>query len=104
VAEWLNAKVAQGERVSLLDYGQYRHFLRPDILLGSESRVELEWAWQAARDQPRASVLGELAKDGGFSEVVARREEIEPLEGALPKGSRLAFTGRTYVVFSLPPP
>jgi hypothetical protein len=87
VAEWLNAHVAVGERVSLRDYGPYRYFLRPDILAGSESRVELEGVSEPAR----------------FRHVVGRRGAVAPQAQALPGGSRLAFTGRQYVVFTLPP-
>ena len=103
VAEWLNARVAVGERVSLLGYSQYRYLLRPDILESSESRTELEWAWKAPRDQAWATTLARLSIQGGFRHVVAPREAAQSLVEALPRDSLLAFTGRRYVVLTLAP-
>jgi len=43
VAAWLNVGVHPGERVALAGYSGYPYFLRPEILLASESKDELQW-------------------------------------------------------------
>lgn len=102
VAEWLNAHVGKAERVSLLGYSPYRYLLRPDILDGSESRKELEWAWEAARTEPGPQVASQVAMAGRFRHVVGRREAAAALLAALPASSQVAFTGAQYVVVTLP--
>jgi len=122
VAVWLNARVQPGQRVALGGYRGYPYFLRPEILLESESGDELQWLWERggrlSQSSPRGralprSTMGIKAAalssswtpdvwrfyvDHGFAYVVIARNQLDAALGSWPSqvGARLgvAFAGR----------
>jgi len=122
VGAWMNARVLPGERVALGGYTGYPYFLRPEILLESESGQELQWLWEQG-GRPSQSFLRQHASersnigmkvaalasswtpdvwrfyvDHGFAYVVVPGTQLDTALGSWPSqlGARLevAFAGQ----------
>jgi hypothetical protein len=49
VAVWLNTHVQSGERVAIGNFGGYKYFVEPRLLLSTESAEEFQWLWEHGR-------------------------------------------------------
>jgi hypothetical protein len=93
VAVWLNAHMQPGQRVGLANYGGYRYFVDPHILLNSESAEEIQWLWEHGEwlnkglPSSWSPDFWHLYESHGFTYIVVAKHLLQEAISAWPDNS-----------------